>query len=332
MFEGSAENAVEDVDFNAAGLVIPFSRESRRQKTAETLLDTLLGQIRNKNTRGAYLRAWRKFFAFCSEYQLELDRVKPYHFDMWLRNHPGGLATQRQHLAAVRLLFDNLLTRGVVELNPAARATPPRLQREKSHTPVLEHKEVRALLEAIKLDSLLGLRNKALFSVMVYSWARVSALAALRVEDYYLRKGTRWLRLTEKRGRIHEVPVHSKAQEAVDQWLTASSLEPNPGAPLFPVFNKDKMTFVRDPQTGLLKHLERSAIWELVQTRVRACGLKKRVGCHSFRATGITEYLNAGGSLELAQRIAGHSQLATTKIYDRSQDRLTIAEIERLSY
>ena len=91
-------------------------------------------------------------------------------------------------------------------------------------------------LEAIKGDSFKDIRDKALFSVLLYSWARVSALVTLKVEDYYQRKGERWLRLQEKRGKIHEVPVHSKAREAVDQWLLASGLGSNPSAPLFPAF------------------------------------------------------------------------------------------------
>lgn len=269
--------------------------------------------------------AWRYFFEFCSAYNLDLDRVKPYHFGLWLKQHTGSVATQRQHLAAVRLLFDHLLNKGVVDINPAARAKPPRLERESSHTPVFEEDEVKAFLGAIKLESLMDIRDKALFSVLLYSWARASALVALTVEDYYHRKGERWLRLSEKRGKIDEVPVHSKAREAIDSWLSASGLGSNPKAPLFPCFGKDKKTIE-------LRHMDRSSLWRLVQARARACGLEKRVGCHSFRATGITQYMNQGGTLDIAQRIAGHSQLSTTKIYDRSGDRLTIAEIERISF
>ena len=251
--------------------------------------------------------------------------MKPYHFGLWLKRHTGSVATLRQHLAAVRLLFDHLLEKGVVDINPAARAKPPRLERESAHTPVFEQNEIKAFLEAIKLDSLIDKRDKALCTVLLYSWARVSAIVALRVEDYYERKGERWLRLHEKRGKIHEVPVHSKAREAVDEWLLASGLGSNPSAPLFPAFGKNKKT----PE---LRHMDRTSVWKLVQARAHASGLKKRVCCHSFRATGITEYMNAGGSLDIAQRMAGHSQLSTTKIYDRSQDRLTMAEIEKVSF
>jgi integrase len=311
--------------FTAGNLAPSASSEYKRQKTAETFLNILEGRIRNENTRNAYKAAWRSFFEFCSVYKLELERVKPYHFGLWLKRYSGSVATQRQHLAAIRLLFDHLLEKGVVELNPAARAKPPRLERETSHTPVFEEDEIKAFLSAIKPDSLMDIRDKALFSVLLYGWARVSAVVALKVEDYYQRKGERWLRLAEKRGKIHEVPVHSKAREAIDQWLRASGLGSNPSAPLFPAFGKDKKTVE-------LRHMDRTSIWRLVQARARACGLEKRVCCHSFRATGITEYMNAGGSLDIAQRIAGHSELSTTKIYDRSQDRVTIAEIERVSF
>jgi integrase/recombinase XerD len=112
---------------------------------------------------------------------------------------------------------------------------------------------------------------------------------------------------------------------AAARRLQVSDLETNPAAPLFPAFGKDKKTIQ-------LRHMDRTSIWKLVRARVRASGLDKRVCCHSFRATGITEYMNAGGALDIAQRIAGHSELSTTKIYDRSQDRVTIAEIERVSF
>ena len=315
---------LKEVVFTAVDLILSSS-ESKRAKVSETLLNILEGRVRNSNTRKAYKAAWRSFFQFCSEYKLELHRVKPYHFGLWLKRHTGSVATQRQHLAAVRLLFDHLLEKGVVDINPAARAKAPRLERESAHTPVFEENEIKTFLEAIKPDSLLDKRDKALFSTLVYSWARVSAVVGLNVEDYFERKGECWLRLHEKRGKIHEVPVHSKARQAIDQWLLASNFDSNPSAPLFPAFGKNK----KIPE---LRHMDRTSVWKLVQARARASGLEKRVCCHSFRATGITEYMNAGGSLDIAQRMAGHSQLSTTKIYDRSRDRLTMAEVEKVSF
>jgi integrase/recombinase XerD len=305
-------------------LLVGFSDDGRK-KTAETLLNTLEGQIENLNTRQAYKVAWGKFFKFCSKNKLELNQVRPFHFELWRNLHTGGVATQRQHLAAVRLLFDELLRNGIVDLNPAARVKVPRLNRALSHTPIFEPEEIKSFMDSLEPVSLIEFRDRALFSTMLYTWARVSAVIALQVEDYYLRKGNRWLRLKEKRGNINEVPVHSVARNAIDEWLRESGLNESPAMPLFPAFSENRELITS-------RHMTRVNVWGLVQTRARAAGLKKRIGCHSFRATGLTAYMNAGGQLDIAQRIAGHSQLSTTKIYDRSKDRVTIEEIEKVSF
>jgi integrase/recombinase XerD len=303
--------------------LVTDTSESALAKTAETFLELLGARVRNPNTRSAYRVAWRAFLAFCSARGLELESVKAYHVGSWLDQHLGSRATQRQHLAAVRLLFDSLLMRGVVEYNPAARAKPPRLVRESSHTPVFKEAEIAAFLDSISLESLKDVRDKAIFCVLLYSWCRVSALINLSVADYYERGGTRWLRFQEKRGKEHEVPVHSKAKEAVDFWLERSSLASNPSVPLFPSFGKNR-------ETLNWRRLDRRSVLKLVEKRAKASGILKRVCCHSFRATGVTEYMNSGGTIEIAQRIAGHTSPSTTRIYDRSGDRLTLQEIERV--
>ena len=310
------------------GLLVPFdllagTSESARAKTAETFFELLGARVRNPNTRSAHRVAWRSFLAFCSARGHELESVKAYHVGSWLDQHPGSRSTQRQHLAAVRLLFDSLMMRGVVEYNPAARARPPRLIRESSHTSVFEEAEIVAFLDSISPDSLKNIRDKALFCVLLYSWCRVSALINLTVADYYERGGTRWFRFQEKRGKEHEVPVHSKAKEAVDLWLERSYLTSNPSAPLFTPFSKNRETIE-------LRHLDRRSVLKLVEKRAKASGILKRVCCHSFRATGVTEYMNSGGTIEIAQRIAGHTSPSTTRIYDRSGDQLTLEEIERV--
>jgi integrase len=268
-------------------LLAPFDllegiSESDRAKTAETFLELLGARVRNPNTRSAYRVAWRAFLAFCSVRGLELESAKAYHVGSWLDQYLGSRATQRQHLAAVRLLFDSLMMRGIVDYNPAARAKPPRLVRESSHTPVFEEAEIVAFLDSISLESLKDLRDKAIFCVLLYSWCRVSALINLSVADYYERGGTRWLRFQEKRGKEHEVPVHSKAKEAVDLWLERSHLASNPTAPLFPSFGKNRETVEQ-------RRLDRRSVLKLVEKRARTSGILKRVCCHSFRATGVTE-------------------------------------------
>jgi len=308
--------------------LVPFdlvagTSESTRAKTAEAFLELLGARVRNPNARSAYRVAWRSFWDFCSARELELGNVMAYHVASWLDQHPGSRSTQRQHLAAVRLLFDSLMMRGVVEYNPAARARPPRLVRESSQTPVFEEAEIVAFLDSMSLESLKDIRDKAIFCVLLYSWCWVSALINLSVADYYERGGTRWLRFQEKRGKDHEVPVHSRAKEAVDLWLERSYLATNPSAPLFPSFGKNR-------ETLNWRRLDRRSVLKLVEKRARNSGILKRVCCHSFRATGVTQYMNWGDTIEIAQRIAGHTSPSTTRIYDRSRDQLTLQEIERV--
>jgi integrase len=105
--------------------------------------------------------------------------------------------------------------------------------------------------------------------------------------------------------------------------LERSYLASNPSAPLFPSFGKNRETIE-------LRRLDRRSVLKLVEKRARTSGILKRVCCHSFRATGVTEYMNSGGTIEIAQRIAGHTSPSTTRIYDRSGDQLTLQEIERV--
>src|SRR5258705_5315655 len=144
--------------------------ESTRAKTAEIFFELLGARMRNPNTRSAYRVAWRSFLAFCSARRLELESVTAYHVGSWSDQHPESRSTYGQHLAAVRLLFDSLMMRGVVEYNPAARAKPPRLVRESSRTPVFEEAEIVRFLDSISPNSLKEIRDKAIFCVLLYSW------------------------------------------------------------------------------------------------------------------------------------------------------------------
>src|SRR6201997_4248483 len=274
-----SQTETQDTPIESTDLVW-ITSESNRDKTAETFLELLGARVRNPNTRSAYRVAWRSFLAFCSVRQLELGKVKAYHVGSWLDQHPGSRSTQRQHLAALRLLFDSLLMRGVVEYNPAARARPPRLVRESSQTPVFEEAEIAAFLDSIGPNSLKDIRDKAIFSVLFYSWCRVSALINLTVADYYERGGTRWLRFQEKRGKEHEEPVHSKAKEAVDFWLKQSYLASKPSAPLFPSFSKNRETIES-------RRLDRRSVLKLVEKRARTSGILNEFVATAFERRAL---------------------------------------------
>jgi integrase len=141
----------------------------------------------------------------------------------------------------------------------------------------------------------------------------------MRVADFYENGRRRWFRLSEKGGKHHEVPAHHKAHDYVLEYLERADFKPN--APLFQTFRKKQ-------PTG--RAMSRSEAYRMVRRRARAAGVNVPLGCHSFRATGITIYLDRGGTLENAQKIAAHESPRTTKLYDRTDDQLTLDEIERI--
>ena len=287
----------------------------------EHFLEFFAVQIANDRTRAAYGRAAGRFLAWCGARGLGLRGIAPLHVAAYIRTHPGSAPTVKQHLAAIRSLCDWLVVQQVLPANPAAAVRGPKHVVTKGATPVLTPAETRALLDGIDAESLVGVRDRALLSVLVYSFARVSAVVGMRREDYF-RQGTRgWLRLHEKGGKRHDVPAHHRAEEAVEAYLAAGGLE-DAKAPLFQSVDR----------AGRLsgRPLARRAVLAMIKRRASAVGLPATTCCHTFRATGITAYLSNGGTLEHAQRIAGHASPKTTKLYDRTGDTITLDEIERI--
>jgi integrase len=168
-----------------------------------------------------------------------------------------------------------------------------------------------------------GLRDRALISVMVFTFARVGAVVDMRVEDFYPQGKRWWVRLHEKGGKRHEMPAHHTLEEYLDAYLDAAGLRDSGKSPLF-------RSAVWHSGTLTENAMHRIDAWRMIQRRAAALGLKGRITCHTFRATGITAYLDAGGTLEQAQRMAAHESPRTTKLYDRTGDAITLDEVERI--
>jgi len=212
----------------------------------------------------------------------------------------------------------------VIPFNPASSVRGPKYVVKKGKTPVLDQEQARQLLDSIDGNNVVGLRDRALIAVMIYSFARISAVVAMNVADYYRNGRRSWFRLHEKGGKHHEVPAHHKAEEYLDAYIAAAGIENQPNAPLFrsAVGRMGKLNENR---------LHRLNALQMVKRRAKRLGLPRDIRCHTFRATGITAYLQNGGTIENAQAIAAHESPRTTKLYDRTTDEITLDEIERIS-
>ena len=305
-----------------ADVVLPALIVDAGPDAVQRFLEFFAGRIANERTRAAYGRAVGQFLAWCEARGLGLDAVSPLHVAAYIRTHPGSVPTVKQHLAAIRMLCDWLVVSQVLPVNPAAAVRGPKHVVTKGATPVLTPAEARKLLEYIDTGTLAGLRDRALFSVMLYSFARVSAVLGMRRQDYFQQGSRGWLRLYEKGGKRHDVPAHHRAAEALDEYLEACMLE-EPREALFQSVDR-----AGERLTG--RPLSRRVVLAMIKRRAAAAGLPASTCCHTFRATGITAYLSNGGTLEHAQQIAGHASPKTTKLYDRTADTITVEEIERI--
>ena len=310
-------------------------------KAAKRVLEFFTAQINNDHTRKAYLNATRRFAEWCDGHGIgQLADVQAFHVAAFVKHLQGEFSppTVKQHLAALRMLFDWLVTGHILEVNPAHAVRGPKYVVRKGKTPVLTTEEARELLDSIQTvqrtkrrkgtefeePSLVGLRDRALVGVMVYTFARVSAVLKMKVRDYFVERRRGWVRLHEKGGKEHAVPCHHNLERYLDAYLAAAGIADDPGGPLFRT---------AAGRTGKLtgKPLWQQDVYRMIQRRAQVAGIKTRIGNHTFRATGITAYLKNGGTLETAQQIANHESPRTTKLYDRRQEEISLDEVERIT-
>lgn len=311
----------------AGNAVVPALVADAGERAARRFVEFFAAQIRNPNTRAAYVRATVEFFAWMERAGVGgLADIEPVHVAAWVEQLGRGYAapTVKQRLAAIRMLFDWLVVGQVVAANPAAAVRGPKHVVRKGKTPVLTPDEARTLLDSIDTDTAVGLRDRALIGLLVYTFARVGAAVAMRVGDYYPQGKRWWVRLHEKGGKHHEMPAHHNLEAWLDAYLHGAGIADDKKSPLF-------RTAVGRTGTLSDRPMTRNDALRMVWRRARDAGLLTAVNCHTFRATGITAYLDNGGSLENAQMMAAHESPRTTKLYDRTADQITLDEVERIA-
>ena len=305
---------------------IPAVIAGEGPEAAERFFTFFTDTIRNKNTRAAYYRNAKRFFEWARDRGLALKEIKSFHVSAFIEelSQTHTAPSVKQNLATIRMLFDWMILGQVVEINPAQAVRGPKHVVKKGKTPVLDEDEARTLLTSIDVSNLVGLRDRALIAVCLYSFARIEAALGMAVGDYFPQGKRWWFRLHEKGGKHHDMPAHHKAEEFVDAYLEAAGLKDQKNAPLFrSAIGKTKQLSEQ--------RMSRHAALKMIQRRGKKAGILTAICCHSFRATGITNYLEHGGTLEKAQQMAAHESPKTTKLYDRTSDAITLDEVERIA-
>jgi len=292
------------------------------ERAGMRFLEFFAANIRNPHTR----RATDEFLTWCASAGVPaIGAVQPVHVATWIEVGTRELAAPsvKQRLAAIRHLFDWLVTGQVVPVNPAASVRGPRHVVTCGQTPVLDPSEARALLDSIDVGNVVGLRDRALIGLMVYSFARIGAALGMTIEDVFTQNRRLWVRLREKGGKRHAMPCHHNLEEYLIAYLAAQSCA---------AIQTGRCSARSDaaPASSRAPCSRRANASAMIGRRAAAAGIATKLGNHSFRATGITAYLKNGGTLEKAAAMANHASTRTTQLYDRRRDELSLDEVERI--
>lgn len=306
--------------------VVPAIIADLGEEAAWRYVEFFTANIRNPNTRRAYARACHRFFGWCEDRGLEPPAIRPHDVAVYIEALQARVSAPsvKQQLAAIRMMFDWLVVGQVVPSNPAMSVRGPKHVVKTGKTPVLDGSAWRKLLASIPDLTLRDMRDRALIATLTYSFARIGAALKMRVADLSPR-GAGWsIRLQEKGGKQHVMPCHHALAEALRAYIDVAGLTKDRKGWLFRTARGHDGSALSD------KPMSQPDAWRMIRRRAAAAGIAEAIGCHTFRATGITTYLANGGTLEHAQEMAAHESPRTTKLYDRTKDRLTQDEVERI--
>lgn len=287
--------------------------------TAKRVLEFFTANIRNPNTRKAYATAAGDFAAWCEHRGLDhLRDVQPVHVAAYIEELQQRIAASsvKLQLAAIRMLFDWLVLDQIVPTNHASVVRGPKHVVKKGKTPILSADEARTLLDSIETQHtpgcprVVGLRDRAMIALLTYTFSRVGAAITMRVEDVYTEARRTWVRLHEKGGKRHEMPCHHKLEMFLEEYIAAAGIADDPKGWLFRTTEGNSEYLTDRP-------MRQDDVYRMIGRRADDAGIKTKIGCHTFLATGITEYLRNGGKLEIAQQMANHESARTTGLYDR---------------
>jgi site-specific recombinase XerD len=286
------------------------------------------GTLRNEHTQRAYLHAVKRFLKWAEKHGGgELTRIAPWHVGQYFTKlaKTTSIATRNQHLSALRHFFDGMVTRHAIMLNPALSVRGERYSVIEGKTPEIPIPDARKLLASLDTSHVVGLRDRAMLAVLVYTGSRAGAVARLNRGNFY-HSGQQWmLHFEEKGGKSREIPVRHDLQEMISAYIDAAGLREAPkDTPLFQSALKKKRRL-----SGNAIHV--NDICRMMKRRLKDFAMPLLYSPHSFRVTTITDLLEQNVPREDVQHLAGHADPRTTNLYDRRERRIKKNIVDKIS-
>lgn len=280
--------------------------------------------LSNEHTRRAYARVAGRFFSWCAQRGFELRQITPGLAGEYIGRLHGSAPTRNQARAALRHLFDALVQRHAVALNPFASVRGVKYSVSEGKTAELAIEQARRLFRSIDAGHVVGLRDRAVLGVLAYTGARIGAVAKLRLADYRNLGEHRVLRFREKGGKEREIPVRHDLALWLDEYLAAAGVAAETRGPLFRAAEGKRKVLTASAYRA-------HSMRQMMKRRLADAGLPELFSPHSFRVTVVTDLLNQNVPLEDVQYLAGHASPTTTRVYDRRRRKVTRNLVERIS-
>jgi site-specific recombinase XerD len=270
----------------------------------------------NDHTKRAYRRDLQDFMRFTGISRPDEFRVVTRaHVLAWRKDletrpqkrpQPLSDATIRRKMAALSSLFEYLCEKNSVDFNPA-----------------LGDHQARALLDAPDATTLMGLRDRAMLSVLLYHGLRREELCKLCVSDIHARRGVAHLRVQGKGNKVRYVPLHPGTADRLHAYLDKGGHAGIPTAPLF-----------RRLRAASLKAITPDAVYKILKSYASKAGIpmQERLAVHSLRATAATNALEHEADIAKVQEWLGHANISTTRLYDRRRSRPEDSPTFKVSY
>lgn len=302
--------------------------------------DYLHLSIKSDDSRQTYRSALTLFMRFLDDQNVEeLLDVEPRHVQAYLDHRTktlGRVPSARVHFSAVKGFFQHLVDNKKFAVNPAASVNYAFVNPRKGKTPIIRPDDVRKLLDSIPTDlkhpkmpaKETDLRDRALIGLMAYTFCRIGGALSANLGDYRYDDGEMWLDMVEKGAKAHSVPIVGAARHFLDDYVSKCGLS-DLSAPLFQSANRN----------GVLNgnRYNRNNSRRMIKGRAEALGIGgsgkgQTARNHTFRATGITHFLEAGGRIDDAQDIANHADMSTTRRYDRRDNKRLVNVLKNVDY
>lgn len=294
----------------------------------EALIELFKVKIRNDNTRHAYKHALDRFTTWATRQKIAFEDIRAGDIADYIEEigQTYAITTVKQNLAILRRFFGHLEMAGVIGVNPAASVPSPRFKRHTGATPYLNRKQVRKLLKSVDRDTKKGRRNYAVLLAFLYTGCRVSALARLKVSDFYAVGDTHFLKFHEKNSLVYDQICHPLLVEAIKVYIDAEAITGD--QPLFQTFNTHEKG-ASEALTG--KPMDRISLYKLIKRLATKAGFDK-ISPHSLRVSCANSLFASEASVETVQKLLQHRSSETTKLYIRESSNVTQEDILKISY